>query len=105
MTLVTGTGALATIVALVVAGDLSHLLSAYEARGLLATLLLLLVVIVVREREPTSRRLPHSPAGVTAVPIHVPISRCEHKEENLKIEAKQPTTCWKAAKCCRLRRY
>jgi hypothetical protein len=104
MTLVTGTGALATIVALVVAGDLSHLLSAYEARGLLASLLLLLVVIVVREREPTSRRLPtHGRRDRRTDPrADLPVRA---QEENLKIETKQPTTCCRAAKCCPLRRY
>jgi low temperature requirement protein LtrA len=48
---------LAALAALVVAGGLSHLLPAYAALGLVATLLLVLVVIVVRERDATSPRL------------------------------------------------
>jgi hypothetical protein len=45
-----------SVLALAVAGGLSHLLPAYAALWLLVTLLLVLVITVVRERDATSRR-------------------------------------------------
>jgi hypothetical protein len=104
MTLVTSTGAMVTIVALVVAGDLSHLLSAYEARGLLAT--------PCSYSSSSSYVNGSQPQGDpprtgrrdrrTNPRADLPVRA---QEENLKIEAKQPTTCCRAAKCRPLRRY